>query len=363
MKFTVPQSSLQSALSSVSRLTSGKAPIPQLAAVKIEANNNLTLSTTDLETYMQITIPCQACQIEEPGIVCVQAKSLLNLVKKLPGEIQIDQQNDLLQIHYGNKGNVKLTTIDASEYPVIPEVDGDNFTLPGDAWKLHISKVLFAAAPQEIRPNCAGVYTEILPGRVRITATDSYRLCHDRIDLETDCEANLLIPGKLLQEVNRMVNDEPLTVAWQGSMIKFSTSSWEIIGRLMDSAFPDYRKVIPPEVDHPLVIDRDALKKTLSRAALFSDGTQQAVVTFNASGNELVIDAENRGESLREVLAIEEIPESVTGMFTVAYLLAPLGYLGEKARLDVAGEKPGVYRDGEFLGLVLPVRRIGTEQS
>jgi DNA polymerase-3 subunit beta len=360
MKFTVSQSSFQSALSSVSRLTSGKITYPQLAAVKIEADNNLTLSTTDLETYMQITIPCQ---IEEPGIVCVQAKSLLNLVKKLQGEIQIDQQDDLLHIRYGNKGNVKLTTIDAAEYPVIPEVDGDNFTLPGDAWKSHISKVLFAAAPQEIRPNCAGVYAEILPDRVRITATDSYRLCHDRIDLETDCEANLLIPGKLLQEVNRMVDDEPLTVVWQDSMIKFSTSSWEIIGRLMDSAFPDYRRVIPPEVDHPLVIDRDALKKTLSRAALFSDGTQQAVVTFNASGNELVIDAENRGESLREVLAIEEIPESVSGMFTVAYLLEPLGCLGQKARLDVAGEKPGVYRDGCFLGLVLPVRRIGTEQS
>jgi DNA polymerase III sliding clamp (beta) subunit (PCNA family) len=93
---------------------------------------------------------------------------------------------------------------------------------------------------------------------------------------------------------------------------------------------------------------------------LFSDGNQQAVVSLSAEGDILTVDARGDVGSLHEELEIEPIPTSAGALFTARYLLEPLEHLNEKkARLDlVDSQRAAVYREKDFLALVLPVRRL-----
>jgi DNA polymerase III sliding clamp (beta) subunit (PCNA family) len=93
---------------------------------------------------------------------------------------------------------------------------------------------------------------------------------------------------------------------------------------------------------------------------LFNSGSQQAVINLSVEGDTLTVDAQGDVGSLHEELEIEPIPTSAGALFTVRYLLEPLEHLSEKkAQLDLVDSRhPAVYREEDFLALVLPVRRL-----
>lgn len=103
-----------------------------------------------------------------------------------------------------------INGLDPENYPHLPEIDTTNtITLAGDVLKELIGQTVIAVSNQESRPILTGVHFILANGEFLAVATDSHRLSQRRIKLPEANNANydVIIPGKSLTELSRMIGD------------------------------------------------------------------------------------------------------------------------------------------------------------
>ncbi len=82
-------------------------------------------------------------------------------------------------------------------------------------FKLAIKQTVFATTQDETRPILKGVLLEIKKGIGSFVALDGYRLALKSIPLNIDEEINIVIPARVLNELNKILddNDDELTIS------------------------------------------------------------------------------------------------------------------------------------------------------
>ncbi|MGD0152762.1 MAG: DNA polymerase III subunit beta [Thermacetogeniaceae bacterium] len=369
MKVRCSKSVLNNALSSLSRITPTRPVQPILGGFMIfTRDDTLVLQATDLELSLTIVIPAQ---VENEGCIVVTGRYLMEIVRRLPDgdlTLQFDDINQQVEILYGN-ASAHINTLAPSDFPSLPATPSQNrIIMDGNRWKNSLIKITFAASPQEIRPNYAGVYMEFKSGYLKMVSTDTYRLALLTMPYEcNNSEITLFVPVRPLGEVIRLLEDEQqLEIIWDQTIISFQTKKFTLTARLMDAQFPAYERVIPKECRLRIKINKALLNDTLERAALFNElPSQQSVVDLKVDAGTLFISAQSsQMGSLNEeiVLGCAE-GEETQAAFTTRYLLDPLKVMEqEDVVLCLNGPRePAIYlEEGEesYLHLVLPVRRL-----
>src|SRR5699024_3934734 len=103
----------------------------------------------------------------------------------------------------------------SEEYPrVLFNQDDEPLTLKVKDIKTLIKQTVFAVSPMETRPILTGVHVTIEDGELIYTATDSHRLSLRgiKIDDKNFETSNVVIPGKSLQELNKIFDNDDETV-------------------------------------------------------------------------------------------------------------------------------------------------------
>ena len=122
MRLSVSKAALQQAVTQASRAVSGRAPIPALSGLLLRADDDgLTITGYDLELAIETRIPAT---IEEQGVMVVPAKQFGGIVKALGhSEVVMSRQDNSLKIQ-ADRAEFTLQTLNAQEYPALPEVGG-----------------------------------------------------------------------------------------------------------------------------------------------------------------------------------------------------------------------------------------------
>jgi DNA polymerase-3 subunit beta len=369
MKFVCPKTSLGNALAALSRIIPTRPAHPILNCfMMFTKDNNLVLQATDLELGLTVTIPAE---MSSEGCTVVAGRHLTDLVRRLPDcdlMIQIVEETGQLEILYG-KSAAHISTLAPTDYPALPAMPAQNkIIIDGNIWKSVLKKILIAAAPQEVRPNYAGVYINLQSGSLKLVATDTYRLAYLTMPYQGDTpDFSLFVPVRPLNEVSRLLEDEQqLEISWDQSLIAFHTKTFTMTARLMDAQFPAYEKVIPKQFQLRVRVNKDFLNAALERAALFNETPSgQAVVDLKIEAGTLYISAEStQVGSIKEEIPLAGVDGVECGaLFTTRYLLDPLKVIDHaEVTLCLNGpSEPAVYLDEEgeaYLHLILPVRRL-----
>lgn len=361
MRFKAMKTDLQPKLNAAKRIISKKTNMPALSVVLIEAGevDYITVTATDLELTYITKIPAK---VEQFGAVCVGLKSLLNILSTLGEKLQFNSDENSFQIIHAT-GQCQLPTFNLIEYPMIePLIDKYSIIVPGDVWKTTTNKVLIAAAKPSIRPNYAGVLVEITPDELTMVATDTYRLALDKLINESNKpwpENRIFIPAKLLTEVNKnLKTKDTLTIQWNEKRIKFNTPQFTLIGQLLDTAFPQYRNVIPKPVDKPLYLDRITFRNILKQIVQSQKRkAEDPVVELKTNECTLKVLSKNSDELIYNEITLQQPTENINIRLNAKFLFDPLMLKGSKTiRLDITNwNKPCVYRDNDYLYLVCPI--------
>jgi DNA polymerase-3 subunit beta len=369
VKIRCSKAILVNALSALSRITPVRAAHPILSGFMMFTKDGaLVLQATDLELSLTVTVPAE---VESEGCAVVTGRHLTELIRRLPeGDLTIQLMEDIqqLEVLYG-QASVHISTWAVADFPALPSLPEQNkIAMEGAKWKRILRKVTVAAAPQEVRPNYAGVYIQFQSGKLKLVATDTYRLAFLSLPYQEEMpDFTLFVPVRPLGEVNRLLDDDQqLEIFWDQATIGFQTKIFTMTARLMDSQFPTYEKVIPKQYRLRIGIDKELLSATLERAVLFNElPSQQAVVDLKIEEKVLIISAEAaQVGSIREEIPLDSAEgEPCEALFTTRYLLDPLKVIDqEKVSLCLNGPREAaVYlEDGEesYLHLILPVRRL-----
>lgn len=288
MKFTINRNSFIRSFNDVLRAIPAKTTIPSLTGVKLDLTNDgllLTGSNSDIsiETFMSSSDEDLDLQIESVGSVVLTARFFGEVVKRLPEETFTLEVRDNYQTRL-TSGKSEFTVIgtDANEYPRLPEVEDQNeLKIAAGILRELINQTVLAVSDQETRPILTGVNFSIDGNGLLAVATDSHRLAQRKLDLpDITSTYQMVIPGKSLQELGRMLADQAgdISLKISDNQVLFSFGATKFYTRLLEGNYPDTARLIPTDHNVQLQINAASLLAAIERAALLSHASRANVV-------------------------------------------------------------------------------------
>jgi len=284
MNFACTQENLLQGLSLVSHISGKNANLPILGNVLLKTENGgLKLSTTNLEMAVSAMV---RGRVEQAGEYTVPAKLLQDYISLLPsGKVELVVTDQGLEVR-ADGSSTTVRGMPSSEFPLIPRLTKEGgFRLNAEALRTAIGQVAFAVSASESRPELSGVACFFhgfdQKNKLTMVATDSYRLAEKLVELENGSapnEAKCIVPARAMQEVGRILTaykDDvgmPEAVEWSltDSQMVMSYGNVELISRLIEASFPDYRQIIPAKFTSTVTVARGELAKAIRAASLFA---------------------------------------------------------------------------------------------
>lgn len=284
MKISCTKENVARALALVSGVTGKNLNLPILNNVLIKADQKVEIIATNLELAVVVTV---RAIIEEPGSFTVPARTLLDFVNLLPNEkIDFTLKDNELLVTCG-KSSTKIKGTSAEDYPIIPSLDqGNGFLVDAADLKQGLSQVLPAVAKNDIRPELAGVYCGFnleSDQKMTLAATDSYRLAEKKVSLKQgDITMQVIIPGRTAQEFSHLLSgsgeeEKQARILVSENQIMISYGSAQIVSRLVEGSYPDYKQIIPKDFSSTATVDTAALVKEMKASGLFTTSGVNAV--------------------------------------------------------------------------------------
>lgn len=362
MKLQVTQENLNKALGSVSRVASTRGTLPILSNVLLKTvGNRLSIAATNLDIAITHFI---GSKIGEEGAITVPARLMQDFVSSLPGGI-IDLRLDDQKLHIStDKYQSVINGVGAEDYPVMPAIkDGKTWTIAGKTLKTALSQVIMAASSDEARPVLTGVYLHSFDGKLFMVSTDSYRLAEKQL-MTTKESISLLVPATALNDLLRLLGDgdEEVKVTHDDQQVLFQVGDVELVTRLIEGNYPDYRKLIPGNFASSAKLKRADLANITKVSSLFARESAGSVTIH--------LDKEKSEVSIRSVASqlgenTSAATADITGEGTITlnsrYILDALGALhGEDVNISFNGKlEPCVLSDPaakDYLHIIMPLK-------
>jgi DNA polymerase-3 subunit beta len=332
--------------------------MPILQGLLVEVvGKRLMVTGTDLEVTVRTDLEVE---VMEEGRTVVPARLASEAVRKLPAGAVVVQAGDGQVEITGGGPQFKFRELPADDYPKIPEPDlSGAVTVDGDAFASALGQVAVAASNDDARPILTGVYFESEGGKLRMVATDSYRLAvRDLPSVEADLAG--LVPVRALRELPRTIGASELKVSMGPREAAFASERGTLTARVIEGTFPNYRQLIPESYPNRLTVDRDTLLDAVDRASLVAEDHIPLRLVLRDGGMDLSVTRQDVGGE-DEHVAASYAGEEMTIAFNSRYLNDGLSVVeGDDVILDVLDPlKPGVVRGSgseEFLYLLMPVR-------
>ncbi|GEO09715.1 DNA polymerase III subunit beta [Segetibacter aerophilus] len=295
MKFIVSSSSLLKHLQQISGVINSNTVLPILEDFLFEIEDRkLSIVATDLETVMRVQMEVES---KVNGRVCIPSKILIDSLKNIadqPLTFNIDT-NFAVEITSDN-GKYKVMGENPDNFPKEPGSDDTTaFTMPSSALVTAINKTLFAVSNDDLRPAMTGVFFELSKDYIQFVATDAHRLVrYKRTDVACPKNESFIVPKKPLNLLKNALpdNDDPLTISYNSNHLFVSHGTTQLICRLIDARFPDYKVVIPTDNPYKLVVNKGDFQGALRRVSVFSNKSTNQVA-LNISGSELQMAAQD----------------------------------------------------------------------
>jgi len=328
MKLQVTQENLNRALNSVARVANSRGTLPILANVLIKTSNNrLSLSATNLDIAITHYI---GAKVSEEGSITVPARLMQDFVSSLPeGVIELDLQETKLHVTTNQYQSV-VNGIVADDFPVMPAISsGNSWTLDGALFKRGLQQVVFAASSDETRPVLTGVLLQTLGGKLYMAATDSYRLAEKQLGANKQ-DVQLLIPASAMQDLLRVLgdSDEKIQITHDDQQVLFQVADVELVTRLVEGKYPDYRKLIPEKFTTESKLKRADLINIAKVSSLFARESAGSI-TLEADEKSGKLSIRSVASQLGENTATADAKVTGSGSITLnaRYLLDALNAL------------------------------------
>ena len=242
---------------------------------------HVRLTTTDLSIWCQVELDAQTPQ---PGTVLVPVRTLGKALKSLPGSrVTLTKDGDDVNLTAG-PSEVRVSGIDADEYPEINPPDGRLVQVP-----LHASlvdSVAYAVSKDETRYTLAGVRAEVGAAGFKLAATDGQRLARYQaatlppgsvVNADLEEPVSGTVPVRLLNEGVRLASQldgtATLELYEKASSIRVNGSAM-IWADLIEGQYPDYEQVMPAAYAGCVTMPKGMLGAAVSRLVALTQGRQ-----------------------------------------------------------------------------------------
>ncbi|AJH02289.1 DNA polymerase III subunit beta [Clostridium beijerinckii] len=363
MIFTCEKQKILEGISIVQKAITGKSTMPILEGIYINASNStITLIGSDIDVSIQTLVDAT---IMEEGSIVIDAKIFGEIIRKLPNStIRIEtMENQLIKITC-EKSIFDVVYMNTNEFPELPEINENlKISVNQNILKNMIKGTSFAIAQDETRPILQGILFEVRNKNLNLVALDGYRLAIKSEFLDTDIDIEVVIPGKTLNEVSKILEDidEIVDITFTNNHILFNLKRTKIISRLLEGKFINYKSLLPQEHKLFVNVNRQELQNAIERASLMAKDGNTNLIKLDLHQDNLVITSNSQLGKVRDEISIKLQGDEIEIAFNSKYLLDVLKNMedNEVVMKMTSGISPCVIEENSNENakyLVLPVR-------
>jgi len=273
MKIICDTSLVSEACQNIQRAASGKAAVPALEGILIKTTRDgggVELSGYDLEMGINTRIDAR---IEKSGGIILNAKTLCEILRHISGpEVLIESDEKNVCAIKGGDSEYSLIGMRADEFPDMPVVMGGiPVVLAQGLMRDMIRQTVFAVSADESKAIYRGIKFEISDGRLMLVALDGYRLAIRKEEIEYKRDTlSFIVPAKTLSEIAKFMNDDNgfVSVSLGKSHIVFNVNGYNIVSRLLEGDFMNYRAALPENYSLLVKVNTRELIESVERVSL-----------------------------------------------------------------------------------------------
>lgn len=332
MKLVCTKENLKKGLFVVSRVVGSGNPLQVLNNILVKTDQGrIKLSSTNLEIGVNTWV---GGKIEEEGALTVPAKLINEYINNLPTEkVTLESlEGSNLKLESENY-HTNIKGLSSEDFPLIPQVTEEPFAkIDSSELKNAFAETIWASAANETQPEISGIFMAFEEDTLRIAATDRYRLAERNAKLLEPARGTkeVIVPARTVLELYKILTlgKETVEIYFSESQVLFKFDETELISRLIDGQYPDYRQIIPKTFKTEAVVQREEFVHALKAAALFVPDSNNVTVEVKGSGLTVTAQSMAAGENTTQVNAKVSGGEN-GAVFNFRYLLDCLNNLSE----------------------------------
>ncbi len=293
LKAELSAQAFSDALALVARAAAPTSVVEALTGILMEVQDNgLRLTATNMEMGLEVTVPAHAVL---PGRIVVVARHLADFVRRLPDVLVTleEVEGNRLVLRWG-QSSYELPGIpgDAFQRPRF-DVEGAEWTCSSGQLSRAVRQVAYAAAQKDSRPILTGIQWRFSGSEVEFVATDNFRLAWSRLAATSaPQELTVVVPAVNLVECARIMDaSSAVRVQMNDRQVSFTGDGVKAMSRILDGAFPDYRRALPQQYVTRVTAPAPSLLGLIERAVVVADLSKQPVMNVSIAGGRVRVTA------------------------------------------------------------------------
>jgi DNA polymerase-3 subunit beta len=365
MKFNCEKNNLLDSINTVQKAVLNKSTLAILEGILIQADENIKLTGNNLEMGIESSFNAQ---ILEKGNIVVNSKLIGEIVRKLPDDIVYFEvtNDDFINIKCGDS-EFNIKGIVSDEFPEIPHIEEEkSIKIPQNILKSMIRQTSFAIGTNENKIILTGSLIEIKDNNITMVSVDGFRLAlrNETINNENNNNNSFVIPGKTLNELFKILNDDDTNVEifLTEKHAMFRLGSCKVVTRLLNGEFLNYGQILPSNSNLKVICKTKDFINSIERASLIiTNDVNKYPVVLNISLDKIKISCTTNMGKVNDLLKVQTFGDNIEIGFNHKYLIDALKACEcETIVLEFTDSlSPCIIKpvEGEsFIFLVLPVR-------
>ncbi len=374
LKLTAEKEKLISALSKALPIVDKKTIMTIINNVLLYTKDGkLVIEATDLEISFRTIIPAH---VEEEGSLTINARKLYEIVKEISeSKIVLEElENYWLKIPVGDKAEYTIAGLAPDEFPKFRQFpQKEPISIPGKTIKDLVERTIFSVSYDDSKYALSGILMQIERPEeqanmtIRMVSSDGHRLNLAEATLEEEGPEGLeplsvIILRKGANELKKLADlNEELSFTADEKFLYVKTETDQLVIRLIEGTFPDYRAIIPEERNRSILFNRKNVLSTLKRISIVIQDPTFKGIKVSVSPNMMKMESlDKKIGQAEEKVEIGYSGEPFEMAFNARYLIEVLQVMNsETVELSFNDEDSPIVVEGEddkgFVALIMPM--------
>lgn len=363
MKIICSKANLLSGLSIVSKAVPGKTTMSILECILIDASNGeIRLTANDMELGIETIIEGT---IEAPGIIALDSKILLDIVRKLPdNDITIMTDASLKTSITCEKAKFNIIGKSGEDFAYLPVIErSDSILISQYTLKEVVRQTIFSISANESNKLMTGELFEINGDELKVVSLDGHRISIRKIQMKNSYEPKkVVIPGKTLNEICKILSDDTesdVAIFFTDKHVVFEFGSTVVVSRLIEGEYFRIDQMLSNDYETKITVNKRELLSCIDRATLLVKEGDKKPIIINITDEGMELKINSFLGSMNEQIDIEKVGKDLMIGFNPRFLIDALRVIDEEQVTVylVNPKAPCFIRNEEnsYIYLILPV--------
>ncbi len=363
MKLICNKSELLKGVNIVSKAVPVRTTMAILECILIDASaNKIKLTANDMELGIETIIDGE---ILEAGIIALDAKIFLEIVRKLPdNEVTIETDAAFKTLITCEKAKFNIIGKSGEDFSYLPYVERkDSITMSQFTLKEVIRQTIFSITDNDANKLMSGELFEINENLLKVVSLDGHRISIRNIELKNSYEhKKVIVPGKTLNEISKIIPgsaEEDVMIFLTENHIVFEFDQTMVVSRLIEGEYFKIEQMLSSDYETKLTIHKKELLDCIDRASLLIKEGDKKPIIMNITDDSMELKINSFIGSMNEEIDIEKEGKDILIGFNPKFYIDALRVIDDEyiTIYMVNPKAPCFIKDENesYIYLILPV--------